>query len=427
MALVQKSDSKNWYFTFKYKDPVTGNEKSKWINTGISCEKATQRAKNEAMRIGLEEKERFLEELALAQEEKKDLRISPKPHTRHSDDTVNEYAEYWLKEMRGSVEDSTLNSYEMPLRRHILPRIGEIKLCDLDQFVLKDFINSELDECVERQIAIDELKKKIGNDNLKVQPQKRPFYQSIRKHLRVISIMLNYAVSEGDIPENPVPKINPQVLKKIPESTFESHPYNKEEIARLREAIRGHHLESAIIIASYLGLRREEVLGLRWKDIDLENQRVYIRNVCRMVGSKVEYVEKTKTKASNTSLAIIAPLKNYLVELKQKQEIDRELYGEGYIETDIVCRWPDGRPIKPNNVSHGYARVLEKAGLRPTRFHDLRHTVGTIILEETGDLKLASAALRHADIGITANTYINPDEDFIRRGLETLDTEKKKK
>ena len=77
-------------------------------------------------------------------------------------------------------------------------------------------------------------------------------------------MMLDYAVSEMDLDVNVAKLVNRQVLKKIPKSEFEPEPYNKEEIATLREAIRGHHLEAPIILASYLGLRREEALGLRW-------------------------------------------------------------------------------------------------------------------------------------------------------------------
>ena len=417
MGLTKKASGKSWYYIFSYIDS-SGKQKKKWINTNIPCSRESQRAKNEAIAIGLKKKKQFLEELKY---ERDRLMIRHRSVSGHGSDRIVDYSNYWLSEMKGSVEDSTLNAYEAPLKKHILPRIGEIKISELNQFDLKEFINSELEECDRRQRKIDERIKKEGEDKVKVKSEDRPFYQSIKKHLRIISAMMSYAVSEGDAKENPVAKINQQVLKKIPQNDFESHPYNKDEIVRLREVIRGDHLEPVVILSAYLGLRREEALGLRWKDIDFDNQRVNIRNVCRMVGSKIEYVEKTKTKLSRASIPMISLLANYLIDLKEQQARDKELFGDSYVDSELVCRWRDGRPIKPGNVTQGYRRLLEKAGLRITRFHDLRHTVGTIILEETGDLKAASMALRHSDIGITANTYVNPGEDYSRKGFEALD------
>lgn len=416
MALKRKSNGKVWYWQFKYTD-VEGNSKTKMISTGVPSEQESEKAKSKARKIGQQKQEAFLKELA------KDKKISHREKkVSHANDTVAEYAEYWLKEMKGSVEDNTLVSYASPLRVHIIPLIGHIKLSELDQIDIKEFINAELAECEERQRVIEEREKKAKGKKVTVRNNEKPYFQSIKKHLAIIKMMLDYAVAEMDLQENVAKKVNKQVLKKIPENDFEPEPYDKDEIAKLREAIKGHHLESAIILASYLGLRREEVLGLRWSDIDFENQRVHIRNVCVLVGTEIVYREKTKTKKSKATMHIINSLMNYLLELKEQQEKDRELFGYGYIENDYVCKWSDGKPIKPNNVSQAYKRLLKQIGLRHTRFHDLRHTVGTIILEETGDIKLAQQTLRHTNIETTANIYVKHSEQSISEGLERLDT-----
>ena len=419
MKVRKQKGGRHWYFTFGYTDPFTRKYKTKWINTGVPIERNTKRAQDEAFAIGLKLREQFLEDV---KNEYEGNIVRHRLKTTRSYNTIEEYARFWLEEIKGSVQDSTLNSYKVPLEKHILPKIGSINLIDLDQNDLKQFINLELADCDAKQKAIDKLIAESGDEDIKIASDKKPYYFSIRKHLRIIHMMLNYAISEGDITDNAVDKINPQVLKKIPKSDFEAHPYTKQEIAKLREVIKGSHLESAIIITSYLGLRREEVLGLRWQDIDFENQLIHIKNVCRLVGSVIEYTEKTKTRSSRAIVKMIDPLKEYLLELKEQQEKDRQICGIGFYETDLVCRWNDGHPIKPGNLTQGYSRLLEKAGLRHTRFHDLRHTVGTVILEETGDLKLASMALRHSDTRITADTYINHGDEIISKGWETLDT-----
>ena len=419
MMVREKEGAKNLYFTFGYVDPVTKKSKTKWVNTGIPASKKTKKAQSDAFAKGLKLKEEFLADL---KREHEGRTVIHRSHKSHAGDTIAEYAEYWLSELKGTVQDSTLSSYEQPLRKHILPRIGDITLGNLDQYDLKEFINLEIADCDERQKKIDEMEKEADGQEINASTSIRPYYASIRKHLKIIHMMLAYAISEGDIEVNAVDKINPQVLKKIPKNEYEIRPYTKEELVILRNAVKGDHLEAPIMIASYIGVRREEVLGLRWQDIDFENRCIHIRHVCRMVGSKIEYTDQMKSKSSRRIAAMIDPLREYLLELKKRQEEDKKLFGSGYQDTDIVCRWNDGQPIKPNNLSVGFSRLIKKAGLRHTRFHDLRHSVATIIIEETGDLTLASAALGHTDTKITADVYINHNERAIAKGFEALDT-----
>lgn len=416
MSLIKKDNGKVWYWQFKYTD-CDGKHKTKMFSTEVPVEQESDKAKSKARKQGEKLQEEFLNELYMNKQ-----RVSHKSSGYHKDDTFEEYAYYWLTEIKGSVEDNTLVSYESPLKKHIIPRIGHIKLTELNQFDLKEFINMELDDCDKKQQIIDERTKSAKGKKVKIRNDEKPYYHSIKKHFDIIKMVLDYAVSEMDVPENVAKKVNKQVLKKIPQNDFEAEPYNKDEIKILREGIKGHHLEPTIVLASYLGLRREEVLGLRWQDVDFENQLVHIRNVCVLVNSKAVYREKTKTKGSKASLHMIKPLMEYLYNLKLQQEADKKFFGEGYEDNDYVCKWNTGKPIKPNNVSQGYSNLLKKIGLRHTRFHDLRHTVGSIILEETGDIKLAQQTLRHSNIETTANIYAKHSDKSISKGLEMLDT-----
>ena len=120
-------------------------------------------------------------------------------------------------------------------------------------------------------------------------------------------------------------------------------------------------------------------------------------------------------------LPLIKPLREYLLSLKARQEADKEQFQDGYYECDYICRWNDGRLILPNYVSQTLKRVLEKNNLRPTRFHDIRHFVGTQVLAETGDIKLASSCLRHSNISITSDTYVDARVEYKRQGFEVMD------
>ncbi len=413
MALSKRPDGNNYYYDFYYYDEA-GKRRRKSVNTGISSKKDSQRAKDKAIENGLKKKEEFLKELKV----KMDRRIENHTIGLRKDYTLAQYGDFWLNEIADNIKANTAESYQRTLVNHIYPFLGHIRICDLNQLDIKDYLKAQIDDCKQRQatIVLKEAK------NKKVKSNERTYFTSIKKHLTILSMLLDYAVGEMDITENPVKLVNKQVLKQIPESTFVAEPYNLEEVAKLREVIKGHHLESAIILASYLGLRREEVLGLRWSDIDLSNRRVTIQHVCVLVKSQPVYRDTPKSKASKASLAVITPLRDYLLKLKLQQAKDKDFFGSSYYDSDYVCRWPDGHPIKPNNVSQGYKRLLQKAGLRHTRFHDLRHTVGEVILEDTGNIKLVSDTLRHSSIGITADIYTRSSDKSIAKGLEALDT-----
>ena len=109
------------------------------------------------------------------------------------------------------------------------------------------------------------------------------------------------------------------------------------------------HIEVPVIIAIYTGLRREEILGLRWQDIDFDNRILHIKNTCTKVGTKIVYAEKTKL--SRRTVPMVDELYDYLLLQQYIQQKNREFFGDGYIDTDLVCVWKDGKPIKPDNLS----------------------------------------------------------------------------
>ncbi len=416
MNLYKKKTGKCWFAKFNYIDE-NGHRKQKSISTGIS----KYDSKKKALEVGLKLEKEYLKEI----EAKKNILTTSVNHVSHSNDTIEEYSEYWLDSLKRSVKENTLNSYREIIEGHINPIIGQVKLSDLDQFVLQAFIMEELSICDERQTIID--KRMAENKNAVIRTNERPFYNSIKKHLDTIKMMLEYAVNDGEINENVAKKINKQVLKMIPNSKFEPKPYDIDEINILKEAIKGDILETPVVLASTLGLRRSEILGLKWSDIDFSQDLIYIRNTCVLVGATIKYRDNVvKTDSSKDMLPLIPELKDFLLKAKERQETDKEIMGSGYTESDYICRWPDGKLIKPNYISQAFKRFLSKNGLRPIRFHDLRHSVGTIILEKTGDIKLVSEILRHSTIQTTSDIYIQTNADYKARGLNALSNTIKK-
>lgn len=410
MTIVTNPKGKWFYCKFYYTDDC-GIKRQKLISTGIS----KYGSKKEAKEIGKRLEEDFLKEI----EKKKAKKENSFTRESHSDDNIKDYSEYWLSALKGSVKDNTLRAYRDEINTHIVPMLGKIKISNLTQFDLQTFIEQEIMICDKRKASIEQ--KRRDNPNAKIQSSERPFYSSISKHIATIKMMLEYAYNDGDVDENVAKKINKQIIKKIPKSTFKSIPYTREEVAILRKIVIGSTIEVPVIIASNLGLRRSETLGLKWNDIDFEQNIIYIRNTCILVGAKPVYRNNvTKNESSCNSLPLLPGLKVYLLSVKEKQEHDKQMFGSGYQDSDYICRKKDGSLISPGYLTRTFHAIIVRNKLRVTRFHDLRHTVGTVILEETGDIKLVSEILRHSTIQTTSDLYIQPGLEYKASGLSKL-------
>lgn len=418
-GLFIKKNSKNYYYIFRYTD-LDGKSKQKSINTEVSIELTTKKALKKALENGIAKKNTFLAEL-----EKN--RVSPINcecrDILHDNDTFAQYAYYWLDEIKRSVRDNTWIAYKGTVEYHLIPLLGQIKVKEMTQYDIEAFIIAELDDCDRKKRIIEKRIEENGGKPVKVQNNEKPYYVSIKKHLSQLKSILNEAVCDGILEANPVNMVKPRVLKQIPKSTFEADPFTKEEVLKLREGIKGTDLEVPIMIDTYLGLRREEVLGLRWSDIDFERNIIHICHTCRLVGAKAVRKDLPKNSSSRAFLPLIPSLKQYLLNVREEQKKDKMICGEGYRESDYVCRFKDGSLIGPDRLTHGYSRILSKLGLRHTRLHDLRHSIGEIILEETGDITIAQAILRHSGIQTTADIYARVSRKSMIKGLQTLDAD----
>ena len=219
------------------------------------------------------------------------------------------------------------------------------------------------------------------------------------------------AFKDGLIDANPFDRVDRPNKNK-----FHGENYSEDELKALLELTRSDPIYPAILLAGGLGLRRSEALGVRWSRIDWEQNTVlldtkiveYERN-----GEKiVEPVEEMKNKSSRRTLPLPAPVREMLETEREKQEVYRKMFGKSYDirYMDFVCVDQLGRLIRPSYVTQHFSDIIKKYGLRKIRYHDLRHTMASILISHDVPLINVSNFLGHSDISTTANIYAHLDK-----------------
>lgn len=164
--------------------------------------------------------------------------------------------------------------------------------------------------------------------------------------------------------------------------------------------------EIPVILTVKYGLRRSEVLGLRWQDIDFENETIHICHTAIKSPEKLTYVDNTKSETSKRILPLFDDIKEFLLILKRRQEIERNVCKSEYYINDYICKWSDGHPITPDYISRNFKVFLRKNDLPEIRFHDIRHSVATYVVSLDIPIEAIKNWLGHSDIS-TTEIYIH--------------------
>lgn len=257
---------------------------------------------------------------------------------------------------------------------------------------------------------------------------------TVKKHHTNIHKCLKYAVKNDMIPKNPADHIEKLVAPKdldLKKQKRSENVYNAEQLKHLLQVIKTEALCPIITFISQTGVRREEALGLRWRSVDLEKRKFTIENVIVQVGGKVVEKHSTKTPESCRTLELSDELTKLLISIKQKQEQDREIFGNTYIESDLVFTWPNGRWIRPDYVTHKFSKIIQKNGLPHLTVHGLRHTFGSILSDAGVPTPVISEWLGHSRVDTTQRIYIHrlSDKPFkeITKTISTLLDDKEPK
>ncbi|MCC8022297.1 MAG: site-specific integrase, partial [Clostridiales bacterium] len=281
----------------------------------------------------------------------------------------------WLETMKHNVQQNTLESYYAQMNAREIPYFSRrrIKLADLQPRQLQAFYLHLQDLGLSANTVI--------------------------KHHTNIHKALDYAVRMNLIPYNPSERV---VLPK--RQKYMASYYDAEQVQALLERIKGEDIYPCVFLAAFYGLRRSEVLGLQWGDIDFKNNVI---TICHTVVqfSTIQEKNRTKTESSHRTLPLVPEVADYLHKLKKEQAENRLLLGSGYHVSDYVCRRPDGSLIKPQSLTERFSTLIKKHSLPKIRFHDLRHSAASMLLAAGYSLHEITEWLGHSAIATTSHIY----------------------
>ncbi len=214
---------------------------------------------------------------------------------------------------------------------------------------------------------------------------------------------------------NPAEDIDLEKIRKYKAAT-----YDPEQIIEMLDAFSEEEIYVPTLLAVFTGLRRGEVLGLRWADVNLEHGILNIRQALHIEDSEIK-AGPPKSEASESQVAIPTSLIGELKRHHTAQKKQRLLSSQNYIDSGLVCTRLNGSPWNPSNFSSAFTRNLKYHGLSHIRFHDLRHSHATILHELGVDLKDISDRLRHSTLGITADLYTDVTNKRKHRVAQVFD------
>jgi integrase len=308
--------------------------------------------------------------------------------------SVIEFFELWLAHVRERVRATTYEGYECLLRCHLPPELGALPLPELTPLGLQ----------------------RMYSDLLSAQRDRRALSAGtvLNLHL-VLTQALGQAVRWQLLSSNPAARAQPPRPRRgLPVSV------SPELLSRLLAVASGTALELPVAIAAATGMRRGEILALRWADISSEYSLAHVRATLQSTRGGLVF-EQPKTARSRRAVALPAFLAPFLRRHRREHESARSRRGASWQESDLVVSRGDGSPVHPDSLSSAWRRLLRKHRLPPVRFHDLRHAHATLMLLQGVHPKVVSERLGHASVGITLDTYSHVLPSMQAQAVEAFD------
>jgi len=303
--------------------------------------------------------------------------------------TVAEHLTNWLAGyVKTNCQLCTQDGYQNIVEHHLIPALGQVQLKHLHPQAIQSYYGKAVEKLSAR---------------------------TVHKHHRLLSQALKYAVRQGYLGRNPCELVDPPSWKGKPMRTL-----TPGEVEVLFDTAKDSHFYPLYYSAVSTGLRQGELLGLRWRDVDLDFLSISVSQVLYKRRGICQFKEP-KTAHSRRRVAMTPKLALFLREYRaEREQLYRELGKELTLDC-LVFAYPDGRPLDPSVLSHEFARLAKQAGLGGVRFHDLRHTFASLMLLRGAKPKVISEALGHSSVAFTMDVYSHIIEGMQEDAMALLD------
>lgn len=303
---------------------------------------------------------------------------------------VGQWMDEWLSSYMPNIEETTRIGYKTKIRCYIKPAIGDI------------LIQSLRAEHVQRMIN-DMIAKGLSPKNI------RDTYNNINAAMKL-------AVKIRLVPYNPCEGVSLPKRKK-----YKADVYTPEMMNKLLDTTKGTDMYIPLLILTTVGLRRGELLALRWEDIDFDNNILRVRR--NMVHGENGYIIKApKSEAGIRDIHLGDDVIKELAEAKEEYMCDMEAYGPGFQDLGFIVHQNDGSPLHPDSITRKWIRFLDRNNLPRIRLHDLRHSNATALIQAGVNPRVVQQRLGHSDVNITLNTYTHVLPEMDKDAASKLDS-----
>jgi len=351
------------YYAVVYEgiDPGTGKERRRWIPAGPRRSDA----------------ERLVTDLV--------KRMNDGQRTPHGKTTLGEYlTEKWLPLQRTQLRASTFDSYRRNINLHVLPVLGRVPLHKLAP--------EDLDSLYARLLTEGRRDGKDGGLSVKT--------------VRLIHLVLHKALSDalrkGSVVRNVATIADPPKLSSAKRP--EIRVWTADHLRTFLDQMRANRAFAALFVSAHTGMRRGEILGLRWADVQFDEARLSVRQALISVAYEMQ-MSDVKTGAGRRTIDLDDRTLAVLRQSRRAQAEDKLLLGSQYHDSDLVFCRADGDQIHPDLFSQTFDRAVAKSGLPEITLHDLRHTHATLLLKAGVPVKVVSERLGHASPAFTMTVY----------------------
>ena len=331
----------------------------------------------------------------------------PMRNVRPDKITFADFCVQYLEVKKNTLSPQTYNFYSKVIDEELMPMFARLKMKDLRTYHIQQFV----------QYLATEKKRLDGREGgIAASTVKR--YTTVLRYIVTVAYKLEYI--EDDIGRS-------RRIEFPKEETKEVEAFTLEEVGDILKALESEpwHIRAVIEVVLFTGCRRGEIVGLKWSDIDFENQRISVkRSIYKLSDGKAREKEP-KSKCSIRTISIPERLCKTLTEYRLQQNRHIAYLGDGWRNLDYVFTEEDGYVMNPHTPTKQFDHFLKRHGIRHLKSHGLRHTSATMLLANGCDIKTVSSRLGHADI-TTTNIYVHTLESTDRMAAQTFDNFLKK-